>query len=175
MNRVSGRKVIVVVIAALLLAWPALAGPAEREQRHREAQDKIHTLRLMKLVEALDLDEKTGIKVARVLKNADEARRKLHQRAQDKMHALKAEAEASQPRDKEITRLVDELLSIRREMHALEENEFQELRKVFTPVQQGKFVLVMHHFREKVEKMLHREKRRHRGGGPPGPGPGFEE
>jgi len=182
MNRVY-RSMAVAAGVALLVAGPALAGPKEREQRHRVAQEKIRTLRLMKLVEVLDLDEKTGIKVARVLKQTDEERKTLHGKAQDRMRALEAAAAANKPRNKELTRLVDELLSIRRELHQVEEKEFKELRKVFTPLQQGRYVLVMHQFREKVQRLLHREGRRHRrgpggppGAGPgPGPGPGFDE
>jgi len=167
MNRTVAR--MIAIVGALLLVCPALARPREREQRQREAQEKIRTLRLMKLVEALDLDEKTGIKVARVLKNADEERKKLHERARNKMLALRAAVEATKTNGREITKLVDELISVRREMHALEDKEFMELRKVFSPVQQGKFVLVMHNFREKLQKMLRKEGRRHRSGvGPPG-------
>ena len=71
MNRVRGCMIFGAVVG-LLLSGSALAGPKEREQRHRDARDKIRTLRLMKLVEALDLDDKTGMRVARVLKQADE-------------------------------------------------------------------------------------------------------
>jgi len=176
-----GRRMMVSLLAAvgiLAIVGPALAqrGPGPGPGKRREVEEKIRTLRLMKLVGALELDEATAIKVAGILRRTDERRRALHDQGGQQMRALQRELDAGRPRAKELTRLVDTLIAVRRQLHGLEQDEIIELRKVLTPVQQARFVLVMRDFRHEVKNLMRRERRKGRRGkrgldGPPGPPP----
>jgi len=173
-TRLSFLFSILVLVSFLFSSMSVNARGRHRGQR-MEAMDKLRTVRLLELVQALDLDEKTGIKLAATLKRNDKKRRALHFKAKKALDALEEETGKDKPSDKRLGDLVNELWNIRSDMKAVEEQEFKELRTFLTPLQQAKYILAMRRFMHRMRSMMREReefmKRRQKMRGPHEPMP----
>ena len=145
--RIPLSTVLCLVLA--LVAGPALAqgpppppdgGPPPGSPEWEEMMERIATVRIFKLTQALDLDEQTAIKLAAYLKDKDAERMEIN--AQRGRTA------------REIKEFLDG--------GATEDARAQEL---LTPTQQLQFVLANREFDREIREMI----RKQRGGGRGGP------
>ena len=68
---------------------------------------------------------------------------------------LKAEVESARPDDARIAKYIDLLLANRVRRHALQDEQLKELRKVLTPVQQGKLALLLPRLERDFARWIH--------------------
>jgi Spy/CpxP family protein refolding chaperone len=68
---------------------------------------------------------------------------------------LKAEVDSAHPDDARITKYIDRLLANRARRHALQDEQLKELRKVLTPVQQGKLALLLPRLEREFARWIH--------------------
>jgi Spy/CpxP family protein refolding chaperone len=159
-------------VAGLLLARPALAdGPrpagqpaqpgerkAEKERLREQIIDKLRAERMWKLTEALKLDEPTAAKLFPLLAKFDDQERAIGKERGPVVRELKDALEAHGPDTNKINGLVDRLMDIRRRRQALEGEKLAAVRKVLTPEQMGKLMLVAPRidegFRERIREAV---------------------
>lgn len=165
---------LMVAGAAWMVAGDAMAEPPGGDGMgppHKEgAMKKFRAMRLAELQEALNLDDKTMLKLNEVLKKNDDKRDALHKEAREGMRQLKDLMDAQKPDEAKVTAALDKLAASRDKLHNIQIEQMNEARKLLTPIQQAKFVLHMDKFRKHMREML-RKSWQHHGQGP-GPGPG---
>jgi hypothetical protein len=151
---------------------PGAPQGANPEQLRREVFERMKAMRAWKLTEELKLDEATSSKLFPLLARYDDKELALQKDMGEAMHALRTEAEALKPDGGRLTACIDKLLAIRARQRTLEEDKFKDVRKVLSPLQQARLVMLLprieQHFQQRIREAI--EARRGRG---PGGGGGF--
>jgi hypothetical protein len=149
----------------------AQVAPAKREQ----LKQRVQALRTWTLITELQLDDATAARVAPILTRFDD---QIGRQLQQGMSARRAVADAAaQGDERAINRAIDDALTSQRARAQLEEQRFQELRRVLTPVQAARLLDVLPAIDHRIHRQLRRvlEERRGRRGLPPGPRPPRDE
>jgi hypothetical protein len=150
-------------------------GPPSEEQMEK-VRKRVEMVRIWKLTEALDLDEKTASKLFPVLRKYDKKRMQL-QREKFKLMRRTRQMESGRAGEKvDAEKLLKQVEKNRAAMMAMEKDQNKELKKVLTPGQMVKYIAFEERFRREMRQML-RESRGQRGGGKREQGmrgPGFE-
>jgi hypothetical protein len=160
------------LLAGLLLAGPALAeGPrpagqpgqpgerkAEKEHLREQIIDKLRAERAWKLTEALQLDEPTAAKLFPLLAKFDDQERAIGKERGPIVRDLRDALDAPHADANRINGLVERLMSIRTRRQALEAEKLAAVRKVLTPAQMGKLMLLAPRidegFRERIREAV---------------------
>jgi hypothetical protein len=131
--------------------------------RREKVKQKIRALRAYALTEALSLDEKTAARMFPVLAKWDDVTDKLTAQRIDVQRQLEA---ASGKDNKTVDTLIDDAMANQRALVDLEEKRLAELRKILTPVQTAKLLIVLPQFERRIRNQLARAIQ-NRGGGNP--------
>lgn len=151
-------KHVVVALVLTLFASSALAqgrgrGDAPPIDRREKVKQKIRALRAYTLTETLSLDEKTAGKLFPVLAKWDDVTDKLIVQRIDVQRRL----EATDGMDgKAVDKLIDDAMANQRALLELEEKRLAELRKILTPAQTAKLIVVLPRFERRIRNQLAR-------------------
>lgn len=158
------------LVLALSLPTAALAGPRERMDPERRAKvmDKIDTIRIAKLTEALQLDSAGAEKLFPVLRPFQERRRAAHGQRFDALRLLEEQVEAARPDEKAITKTLDDLMTANREIAAIAEDEYKALKPVLDPVTLARYYRFQAAFEKKIGELIREIKGQGDGAGPGG-------
>lgn len=150
------------LVVALILASFVSSAHAERRRgpldappgdRREKVKQKIRALRAYTLTETLSLDEKTAAKMFPVLAKWDDVTDKLIVQRIDVQRQL----EAAEGKDgRAIDKLIDEAMANQRALLELEEKRLAELRKILTPAQTARLIVVLPRFERRIRNQLAR-------------------
>ncbi len=150
-GRVARCAALAVVISGAA-AWGADPAPGGSpipgdgrtpDQLRREVLERMRALRAWKIVDELKLDQATSARLFPVLSKYDDRELALMKDRRDIVRDLRAETESAAPNNAKLTAAIDRLLALRAKMQALQDEKIRELRKVLTPAQQAKLVLLL--------------------------------
>ncbi|HVZ86164.1 MAG TPA: hypothetical protein VHG72_04305 [Polyangia bacterium] len=157
-------------------APPAADDQRTPEQLRKEVLERVRALRAWKIVEALKLDEATSARLFPILARYDEREMAIAGERHAIMHELRDASDAPKPDDAHLTATLNKLLANRAKERALHDDRVKDVRKVLTPVQQAKLVLLLPRLEREFAGWIHEASGRGRGpGGPGGPGPDGDE
>jgi Spy/CpxP family protein refolding chaperone len=155
-------RLVVALAVALAVLAPAVAdaqpapGPGRpgRVDRREQIKKKIRALRAYTLTEELALDEATATKLFPILARYDD---ELGKRVALRVK-LRQDLEAAADRgdDAAVDKSIDELVANQKALVDLDAQRFAELRKVLTPRQAGRLLVVLPALERKVQNMLDR-------------------
>jgi Spy/CpxP family protein refolding chaperone len=148
---------------------PSLAPDDHRtpEQLRKEVLERMRALRAWKIVEALKLDEATSARLFPILSRYDEREMAIAAERHVIMRDLRDATEAAHPDDARLVATLNKLLANRAAQRALHDDRIKDVRKVLTPVQQAKLVLLLPRMEHDFAGWIHEASGR---GGGPGPG-----
>jgi len=147
----STRFARVLMLVGLLTApaLPIAAQPppkgerkAEKERLRDQIIDKFRAERMWELTNALKLDEATAARLFPLLSKYDDDERAIAKERGPLAKDLREALDAPTPDSARINGLVDKLLAIKTRRQALEAEKLGAMRKILTPAQMGKMVLV---------------------------------
>jgi hypothetical protein len=150
---------IACILALLLAATPALAdrrhrdAPASSIDRREKVKQKIRALRAYTLTDELQLDERTAARLFPVLAKWDDVTDKLLAQRGDIARQL-AVPDGKDPRM--LDRLIDDSVANQKAMWDLEDKRIAELRKILTPAQTAKLLVVLPRFERRIRNQLQR-------------------
>jgi Spy/CpxP family protein refolding chaperone len=124
-------------------ASAAVADSKKPGELRKEVLERMRAQRAWRIVEELKLDETTSARLFPILSRYDEQEMALATERRDITRELQALLAAPHPDDARITAAVNRMLANRTKRHAFKDERVRELRKVLTPVQQGKLVLLL--------------------------------
>jgi Spy/CpxP family protein refolding chaperone len=174
----SHGKLIGALMAGLLVAAPAgpslAEGPSppsvspprtksgdlkrEKERLREQIIDKLRAERMWKLTEALRLDEPTAARLFPLMAKYDEQEKAMGKERGEIVRDLRLALEAPTPDNARIDALVSQLTAFRARRHALEAEKAAAVRKVLTPAQMGKLLLLAPKiddgFRERIREAV---------------------
>ena len=155
---------VVCLLATVAHAQPRdRRGPADVTQDRREAiKKKIRVLRAATLTDELNLDEKALSKLLPALAKWDDVTEDLLRKRVDIQRRL----ENVDPKDHKATdKLIDEAVANQKAFWDLEEKRLAELRKILTPPQIARLIVVLPAFERRIQNQLRRAIARGRAGG----------
>jgi Spy/CpxP family protein refolding chaperone len=125
------------------------------DQLRKEVLERMRALRAFKIVDELKLDETASARLFPILARYDDREMALSSERHDIVRELKVELAAAKPDNGRVEKIVDRLLANRTRRHALHDEQFKELRKVLTPVQQGKLALLLPRLERDFARFVH--------------------
>jgi hypothetical protein len=137
-------------------------GPDRAQERRERIKQRIRALRAYTLTEQLALDEVTAGKLFPLLAKYDDEFDKLLASRADIQRRLGAVADLKDP--KAIDKLIDDAVSNQRALWDTEEKRLAQLRKILTPAQTARVLVVLPAMERKIQNQLRRVVQ-------PGPGP----
>jgi hypothetical protein len=138
-------------------------GPALAERRE-QIKKKIRALRAYTLTEELALDDQIAGRLFPVLARYDDETDKLLERRVDVQRRLR-HADSLRD-DRAIERLIEEAIGNQRAFWELEGRRLGELRKILTPAQTAKLLVVLPALERRIQNQLRKAIVSRRAGGP---------
>jgi len=158
------KRINLVVVLAGLALWPLRL--AAQPAAGAPWRDRARTYLVLRIADALKLNEQEALKVGEIVRQADEHRQALVQERRALEDKLR-EALAKQPPDTAaLTKLVSQGNEIDQKLALVPEQSFRELQKILTVEQQAKLML----FRRELQREIRRTLQNRRAGGPGRPG-----
>lgn len=153
------------VFVFLVLIVSISAVSASRDTRRERLQERIETLTMWKMMEALDLDKATADKVFAIRRKYLRERSKLQEAVRKDIDRLRYLLRESRqvPGDDELSGLINSILENRKKLRELWEKQYIDVSKVLSVRQQAELVLFLKDFRRELQQILGR-------GRPGGPG-----
>jgi Spy/CpxP family protein refolding chaperone len=147
-------------------AAPTPAAPPSGDFRHAKEQlrqqviDRMQTMRMWKITEELKLTEAMAAQVFPLLARMDAQERDIARERGEIFRGLREEVDAPSPNSGRINAFIERFVANRARRVALENEKVTGLRKVLSPVQQAKLVLLLprldeafrHHIRETMTR-----------------------
>jgi hypothetical protein len=152
------------------------AGPAERRpldshERREQIKKKIRALRAYTLTDELQLDEQTAARLFPLLSRYDDDFDKLLEQRVNVQRRLQLADTLKDARA--VDRLIDEAIANQRGFWDLQDKRLQALRKILTPAQTAKLLVVLPAVERRIENQLRKAiVQRRPGSGPAGAGRG---
>jgi hypothetical protein len=152
---------LVVALLILAVSLPAGAQPAGKgpgtpsaADRRQKVKEHIRALRAYTLTEQLDLDEATAARLFPALAKYDEEFEKLLQARADLQKRLAAAGGLNDAR--QVDKLIDEAIANRRALWETEDKRLQQLRKILSPAQTARALVVLPAMERKIQHELRR-------------------
>lgn len=151
-------RTLLVALVAFALAAPVAAQPAPptppaaNAQRREAIKKRIRAMRAYTLTEELQLDDRTSAKLFPALARWDDVTDKLLAQRVDLTRKLKDPNLDPRTLDK----VIDDAIANQRAFWDLEEKRLAELRKILTPQQTARILIVLPAFERKIQNQLKR-------------------
>lgn len=150
-----------IVLALTLLPLTVQAQPTEGPHPDIPRRERARTFLVLRIVDALKLNDQEALKVSTAVRQSDERRQQLVKQRKALEDQLRA-ALAKKPADPdELGKLVGEGNDIDQKVALVPEDTFRELQKVLTVEQQAKLML----FRRELQSEIRRAVQGRRFGG----------
>lgn len=146
------------------------ASAASLDGRRDKRQERIETLTMWKMMEALDLDKATADKVFAIRRKYLRERSKLRDAVNEDVESLRYLLRESRqvPGDDDLARLVNRIHENRKKIRDIWEQQYKDVSAVLSVRQQAELVLFLKDFRKELQRMLGRSRMRGRARrGPP--------
>ena len=155
------------LLGVLLLPGLALAQPEQDTTRRERARAFL----VLRIADALKLDEPEALKVSSIMRQSDERRRTLQQERQGIEQRLR-EALARQPADAgQLSKLLSDGNAIDQKLALVPEESFKELQKMLSVERQAKLFLFRRQLQGEIRRALQGRRGAGRGAGAGGPAP----
>lgn len=153
------RKTIAALIAVgmvLIGASSLFATDPEQKRDRDKVQDRIETLTMWKLIEALDLDQPTADKLLEIRHRFLAQRKSLQKGLSQDFQAIRKQLSDSSKTvdEKELGRLLADVREKRKELQGLREQQYEDVSKVLTVRQRAQLVLFFRDFRQELRSLL---------------------
>lgn len=161
-------------MAQQLAASGPQAGPAESftlnpgQGEDENARKKIEAIRISRLTEALNLDEKTAVKFIPAITALTQKRRTIMLEHRQTLMDLRRQVQGPQEDPARIKGAIEKYAATQREMAKLREKEFDTAREYLTTGQMARYLLFQQDFIQEIRGLVSGA----RGGGPGMRGPG---
>jgi hypothetical protein len=136
---------------ARVAAQPRRAQAAAADRRE-QIKKRIRSMRAYTLTEELGLDEATAARLFPMLARYDDETDKLLERRVEIQRRLRRADAQRDPRG--IDRVIDDAIANQRSFWDLEDKKIAELRKVLTPAQTAKLLIVLPALERKIQNQL---------------------
>ncbi len=130
----------------------------QRHQRMQEGRDRLETLRQVKMIETLNLDDETAARLTVFYNRHQERMRELHREIDGLIDELERAIDEDQPED--VLRQIRSNIDERRDsIHGNRNSLYRELENVLTPRQVAKLVVFERNFNRDMRQIMREAQR----------------
>ncbi len=140
-----------------------------KKAKRDKIRQRIRAMRAWRLTEALELDETTAAKLFPILNRFDEKMEPVARQAA-KLRRRMRKGLKNAAKAKDIDKGIDALVAVKKRMNDLQEKRFAALRKVVTPIQAAKMLVLLPEIDRAIQREIrkamrgqHRRRRRREG------------
>jgi Spy/CpxP family protein refolding chaperone len=162
MSTFRGICFAIVLLGFALPSAHAAPGPGKRE----EIKEKIRAMRIARVVEQLDLDERGATRLAPILDRAYDQIAAVSTDSGEARRELKMLVLVQPPDDARLNHLIDRLLANKAKIEAIEAGMFIDVRKVLTASQAARLVVVLPEINHQIQQQIRNAVRPNRPGQP---------
>jgi Spy/CpxP family protein refolding chaperone len=148
------RRICVVLSLLGSLAAVAHAGPGQAKRD--EIREKIRALRIARLIQVLDLDERGAARLTPIVDRGYDQIAAIAKDSGAARRELRLLVVAHPPDDVKINRLVDRLLANKARVEAVESSMLADMRRVLSPVQVARLVVVLPEINHQIQQQIRR-------------------
>jgi hypothetical protein len=131
--------------------------PLKKEQREKLRQ-RIESIKMWKLTQTLDLDEKTAARLFPLMNRYDKKRAEVHHDIRENIRDLKKTLQIHDER--RLSAVMKNLETYHGQIKDIEEQEWSDLKNILSVEQQAKLILFKMNFEREIRKMIAKTKRR---------------
>ena len=148
---------VLILSMLLLVAGPGPRGWAFEPGDAGEPMDQYQMdFKRQNLGAALGIDQNTVERLLQIDQKYRAQKRQAMQNAKAAFQQLQRVMSQPQPPEQEVSAILDNMMKLRQEKLALEQNQLQEEKSVLTPVQQARYIMVLMNMRQQVAKEAQR-------------------
>ena len=136
-------------------AAPAAPDKRSQEQLRKEVLERMRALRAWRIVDELKLDESASARLFPILAKYDAEEVALADERRDIATEIRKLLAAPQPDDAKLNVAINRMLANRHKRIASKDERIKEVRKVLTPVQQAKLVLLLPRIEREFARFIH--------------------
>ncbi len=140
----------VVILSILITLETAVAQNREMER----ALERIDTVKLLKMIDALRLERETAAKLASVSNKYCKTRKSLLRNIKKELNALRQILRKGRPDEGELKKLVGGVKSLRKELADLRQHQMDEEMDLLTHEQQARYLIFKVDFHKKIYGLL---------------------
>lgn len=155
------KNIRVAVLLLLIMAMGSTEALALRDdpgppgRRNMEnVRERVGTIRMWKMTKALDLDTKTSAELFPIMNRYDKKRAGLELSLREDMRDLRAAVRDGRPGS--LRALIDRIEQNHQALQRLNDEEWQESKRVLTVEQQAKYLLFRQEFERDMRMMIDR-------------------
>ena len=138
-----------VVILSITLET-AMAQNREMER----ALERINTVRLLKMIDALGLEKETAAKLASISNKYCETRKSLLRNMRKDLDALRQILKKGRPDESELKELVGQVKSLKKELADLKLHQMDEEMNLLTHEQQARYLIFKVDFHKEMHELI---------------------
>jgi len=164
MKQITPRTKLGLIIGAFLTLFIATStsGWAKPNRNRHRMMEKIETIKMWKLMDALNLDSRTALKVFPIIKEMDQKKADLMRKKRDLTRQIRDQLKGKSAQPEKIDALASQLFDLTEQLCALSREEYTKLKPILTERQLGQFLLFQQRFRRELLNRWVTEKRRSR-------------
>lgn len=158
MKRLSAAMVVLALVASFSYAQTSADKKTGKETQPRRDQlrKRIHTVRMVELVNELDLDEQKAVIISKLLKEYETKQDDLGKQRRTQTDALRQLVASGKADDTAVRKGIEAILDNENALRELNRQEFKDLAEHLTPTQQAKYLLFRQEFNRAVGDVLRR-------------------
>ncbi|MBI5026409.1 MAG: hypothetical protein HZC12_06745 [Nitrospirae bacterium] len=162
-----GRHIFKILLLLFLVFGFSLNGMAEppediekppSKEQMEKVRRRIATLKMWRLTQAIDLDEKTSAQLFPLLNKYDKKRVEIKNAMRDDMKQLREALK--EKREGNLKNILDRLEQNRKALQGINDEEKVELKKILTIEQQARFIIFQQKFHKEIRKIIAEAKQR---------------
>ena len=132
------------------------AKSSARAKRLERITKRMRGMRAWRLTEELSLDDATAGKLFAVIASFDQKLDAINRKAANLRRQIRAEMRKASPNKARIKQSIDQLLATYEQQYKLQRARFDECRKVLSPAQSGRLLLLLPRLDETIRKQVKR-------------------
>jgi hypothetical protein len=157
MKNIRNHAAGILFLVSLLLTQTAAYGAEERVPRPSSMQiervrGRVETLRMWKLTDALDLDEKTASVLFPVVNKFDRERLDVEKTMRKDMRRLRETVDSA--REEELSEIIARLKQNHRKLERINEDEMEKLGGILTTRQHARFIIFKQDFDTHIRAII---------------------
>jgi Spy/CpxP family protein refolding chaperone len=163
------RRMSCVWVPLVLLLGTAGAAPDDPPPVREEVERRIEVAWTWRLTDAVDLTTEQAEKVFPLLRSFRDERRKLTREKDEILGELSAYLQTGEVDEARVDEILQDLSEIHDDLHRLELDQVQELRRILSTEQVARFIVFQDQFKRTIREIVEERRGRPRAPGPGGP------
>ena len=115
--------------------------------------EKIETIKMWKLMDALGLDSQTALKVFPIIRESDKKRLDLRAKQRELLGKIESLVKRGQGNDRSLDTLANQLFDLNEQIGQLPREEYRKLKPILTETQLARYLIFQKRFRK---ELIHR-------------------